>query len=274
MIAPQEKANKRRNQKTSFRGVFVWGGLILLICAGVLAIALSGKLEDAQRPAKIAQGKKTIPAVKRPPSNVSVDEKDNPQEPKREVWLGHEIVKTTIVTNGTDLIITRVDTEGKTHKQYTSTKRRLFTNPVDIVLSILLTTPEGAPVPPLPPLGPRADDIFGAALQAPIEISDEDSDEDKRIKKLVIAAREEMLQELATGRTVNDVIEDHCTYVDANNTLRAEAIVQYKELLAEGDEEMAEEYRKKVNQLLEGKGAATIRSAEETLKLRNSHFIK
>ena len=83
-----------------------------------------------------------------------------------------------------------------------------------------------------------------------------------------------MLQELAAGRTVNEIIEDHCTYVDANNTLRAEAIVQYRDILAEGDEEMAEEYRKKVNQLLEEKGAATIRSAEETQKLRNSRFTK
>jgi len=192
------------------------------------------------------------------------------EQPKREMWLGREIVRTKVVTNGTDLIITRIDTEGKVHKQYTSIHKRLFSNPVDITLAILLTTPEGALTPPLPPLGPRSDDIFAESLKKPIEISEDDTPEEKRIKQLVMAAREEMLEELRNGRSVNEVIEDHCTFVDANNRLRAEAMVQYKELVAEGDEALAEQFREKANEMLVGKGAAPLKSLAEIREERIS----
>lgn len=220
------------------------------------------KRVQRQRPAKPTQ----------PPPQVSQKPTvKEPEKPKREVWLGREIVSKTVVTNGTDLIITRVDTDGKIHKEYTSIHKRLFSNPVDITLSILLTTPEGALTPPLPPLGPRSGDIFAESLKKPIEISDDDTPEEKRIKQLVIAAREEMLEELKNGRTVDEVIEDHCTFVDENNRLRAEAMVQYKDLVADGDNEAAEQFRIKANEMLVKKGANPIKSLAEIQeeRLRN-----
>ena len=206
------------------------------------------------------------PAWASPLTNAAAKAKAAPKE----TWLGREIVKTTAVTNGTDLVITRIDTEGKVHKEYTSIRRRLFTNPVDIVLSILLTTPEGAPVPPLPPLGPRADDMFAESLRRPIEVTDEDSEQDARVKRLVMAAREEMLDELAAGRSVNDVIEAHCTYAEERNTLRAEATVNYRDILAKDGEAAAEEYRARANELLSRHGASPIRSVSEIRASRNS----
>lgn len=220
------------------------------------------KKVQRQRPAKPTQSSSQVshkPAAK------------EPEKPKREIWLGREIVSTKVVTNGTNLIITRVDTEGKIHKEYTSIHKRLFSNPVDITLSILLTTPEGAMMPPLPPLGPRSGDVFAEALKKPIEISEDDTPDDKRIKQLVIAAREEMLEELRNGRTVDEVIEDHCTFVDENNRLRAEAMVQYKDLVAEGDNDAAEQFRIKANEMLVKKGANPIKSLAEIQeeRLRN-----
>jgi hypothetical protein len=189
---------------------------------------------------------------------------------KREVWLGREIVRKTVVTNGTDLIITRIDAEGKVHKEYTTIHKRLFSNPVDIALSILLTTPEGALMPPLPPLGPRAGDAFIKALKTPIEIPEDATPEERRVVDIVLAAREEMLEELGNGRTVNDVIEEHCTFVDENNRLRAEAMVQYKKLVAEGDGAMAEEFRAKANEMLAQKGAKPLKSLAEIRQERVS----
>ena len=188
--------------------------------------------------------------------------------PRRETWLGHEIVRTTAVTSGTDVVITRIDTDGNVHKEYTSVRRNLFTNPVDAVLAILLTTPEGAPVPPLPPLGPRADDVFRAALMRPIEIGEDDSEQDARVKRLVMAAREEMLQELDDGRSVNDVIEDHCTYAEERNTLRAEAAIRYREILERDGESAAEEYRARTNEQLAGIGAKPLASPSEMREAR------
>ena len=201
-----------------------------------------------------------------PQTNVAAKAKAAPKE----IWLGREIVRTTAVTNGADLVITRIDTEGKVHKEYTSIRRRLFTNPVDIVLSILLTTPEGSPVPPLPPLGPRADDMFAESLRRPIEVTEEDSEQDAKLKRLVMAAREEMLEELAAGRSVNDVIEAHCTYAEERNTLRAEATVNYRDILEKEGEAAAEEYRARANDLLSRHGAIPIRSVSEIRASRDS----
>ncbi len=203
-------------------------------------------------------------------TNAPAATQTKPEQPKREMWMGREIVSTKVVTNGTDLIITRVDTEGKVHKEYTSIHKRLFTNPVDITLSILLTSPENALTPPLPPLGPRARDAFIEALKKPIEISEDDTPDERRIKELVSAAREEMVEELANGRTVNEVIEEHCTFVDEKNKLRAEAMVQYKKLVADGDGDIAEEFRAKANEMLAQKGAKPLKSLAEIQQERVS----
>lgn len=205
-------------------------------------------------------------------NTIAKKQDDDPQ--KKEIWMGREIVSTKVVTNGTDLIITRIDKEGKKHKEYTSTQKRLFKNPVDVVLAILLTTPEGAMTPPLPSLGPRSDELFAKALKTPIEILDSDTEEEKNIKQLVIAAREQMLDELESGRSVNDVIEDHCTFADQNNRFRAEAMVQYKELIATGDKELAEEFRVKANELISSKGGIPFRSLDEIRSSRKSKYRK
>jgi len=230
--------------------------------------------ETAALPVKAKpRAEKPQPATHKPKlvdTNATPKTSEKPLEPKRDMWMGREIVSTTVVTNGTDLVITRVDTEGKVHKEYTSIHKRLFTNPVDITLSILLTSPENALTPPLPPLGPRARDTFIEALKKPIEITDDDSPEDRRIKELVAAAREEMLEELVNGRTVNEVIEEHCTFVDEKNKLRAEAMAQYKKLVAEGDGDIAEEFRAKANEMLAQKGAKPLKSLDEIQQERIS----
>ena len=75
---------------------------------------------------------------------------------------------------------------------------------------------------------------------------------------------------MRNGRSVNEVIEDHCTFVDANNRLRAEAMVQYKELVSEGDEALAEQFREKANEMLVGKGATPLKSLAEIREERIS----
>ena len=227
------------------------------------------KAERPQTPQKA--GITNVPAQQlREAKPAQPAEAAKPEAPKRETWMGREIVSKKVVTNGTDLIITRVDVDGKVHKEYTSIHRRLFSNPVDITLSILLTTPEGALTPPLPPLGPRAGDAFIEALKRPIDIPEDATPEERRTVELVLAAREEMLEELGNGRTVNDVIEEHCTFADENNRLRAEAMVQYKRLAAEGDGAMAEEFRAKANEMLAQKGAKPLKSLAEIRRERVS----
>ena len=253
----------------------VFVGLFVTACA-LFATRISGKTNavaiqrdmDGHKPIKVIPGNSGTITNK---VSATVSSNLEPVQPKREIWLGHEIVSSKVVTNGSDLVITRIDTEGKVHKEYTSIHKRLFSNPVDITLSILLTTPDGALTPPLPPLGPRSSDVFADSLKRPIEISEDDTPEERRIKQLVMAAREEMLDELRNGKTVDEVIEDHCTYVDNSNRLRAEAMVRYKEMLAEGDEGLAEEFRVKANELLVKKGAHPLKSQAEIYQERMSN---
>ena len=79
-----------------------------------------------------------------------------------------------------------------------------------------------------------------------------------------------MLEELVNGRTVNEVIEEHCTFVDEKNRLRADAMVQYKKLVAEGDEDVAEEFRDKANEMLVQKDAKPLKSLVEIQQERIS----
>lgn len=277
--------NQPLKKKTEPKKVFPVKHLFIIvgcIVIGVLASILLNTSTENNDPATQKTPTKKISVKSKPKksprtntiTNTSANNAKAVAEKPKEMWMGHEIKSTTIKTNGTDLIITRIDVNGKKHKEYTSIQKRLFTNPVDIVLAILLTAPEGAPTPPLPSLGPRSDELFAKALKTPIEILDTDTEEEKNIKQLVIAAREQMLDELESGRSVNDVIEDHCTFADQNNRFRAEAMVQYKELIATGEKELAEEFRVKANELISSKGGIPFRSLDEIRSFRKSKYRK
>lgn len=278
---PWNRQSPKKVEITKRSRVIPYAIAAICVCISCAALWMlsADKTDTDAIPAKKEVSKKKAERLvqnikKRQVKKNLIAKKQDDVAPKKEIWMGREIVSTKIVTNGTDLIITRIDKEGKKHKEYTSTQKRLFKNPVDVVLAILLTTPEGAMTPPLPSLGPRSDELFAKALKTPIEILDTDTEEEKNIKQLVIAAREQMLDELESGRSVNDVIEDHCTFADQNNRFRAEAMVQYKELIATGDKELAEEFRVKANELISSKGGIPFRSLDEIRSSRKSKYRK
>ncbi len=179
---------------------------------------------------------------------------------KAAIWNGHEIRSVRVVTNGMDIITTRIGVDGKVYKQIEKVNDKpIFSNPVDQALAMMLTTPKGGMIPPMPPLGKDSDEVFIKALKHPIEIAEDDTEEVKKIKRIVQAAREEMLDQIAAGRSVNAVIEEHCTTVNENAQLRAKAAAEYRRIIEEdGDMEMAEQYREKANTLLTNVGAAPI----------------
>ena len=173
--------NQPLKKKTEPKKVFPFKPLFIIvgcIVIGVLAsILLNTSTENTDSATQKTPTKKI--SVKSKPrksprtntiTKTSTNIANAVAEKPKEMWMGHEIKSTTIKTNGTDLIITRIDVNGKKHKEYTSIQKRLFTNPVDIVLAILLTAPEGAPTPPIPSLGPRSDELFISALKKPIAL--------------------------------------------------------------------------------------------------------
>lgn len=144
--------------------------------------------------------------------------------------------------------------DGKTHARLIPPPP-VFDNPIDQALSIVLSVPPGQTLPPMPSLGPKAGDQFADALKKPIEIKDTDSEAVKRAKLIVQAGRQQLLEAISRGQTVNEVLAEHCETLNDNAKLRTEVGREYRKLIEEGDTESAEQYREKANEILERAGA-------------------
>ena len=164
----------------------------------------------------------------------------------------------TSTTNSQGEVMERWRTaDGKTHARLIPPPP-VFDNPIDQALSIVLSVPPGQTLPPMPSLGPKADDQFADALKKPIEIKDTDSEAVKRAKLIVQAGREQLLDAISRGQTVNEVLSEHCAMINDNAKLRTEVGREYRKLIEEGDAESAEQYREKANEILERAGAALV----------------
>lgn len=161
----------------------------------------------------------------------------------------------TSTTNSQGEVMERWRTaDGKTHARLIPPPP-VFDNPIDQALSIVLSVPPGQTLPPMPSLGPKAGDQFAEALKKPIEIKDTDSEAVKRAKLIVQAGREQLLDAISRGQTVNEVLAEHCAMLNDNAKLRTEVGREYRKLIDEGDAESAELYREKANEILERAGA-------------------
>lgn len=207
------------------------------------------------KPAAIKAAKPALPAKN--PAGTTAAAKSEPAV-RIEKWNGHEIVSREAVTNGANVVITMVGKDGKVYKELKKTTKPIFANPVDQVLSMLLSNPPGASIAPLPSLGPDPDELFAKAMRSPIVINDDDPEDVKKAKLLVQGAREQILEEMGKGRGVMDVISSHIATVNDNNKLHNEVREAYEKMVQDGDPEGAEQYRTKANQILQNAGAEIV----------------
>lgn len=162
------------------------------------------------------------------------------------------------VTNKSGEIMERWRTpDGKTHARLIPPPP-VFDNVIDQALSIALSVPPGHSLPPMPSLGPDSTKAFAEALKKPIVIKDDDPEDVKKAKLLVQSGREAIFEALKSGKSVQEIIADHCAAVNDNAELHNAVGVEYRKLIAEGDLEAAEEYRSKANEILEKSGAAIV----------------
>ena len=96
---------------------------------------------------------------------------------------------------------------------------------------------------------------FAEALKKPIVIKDDDPENVKKAKLLVQSGREAIFEALKSGKSVQEIIADHCAAVNNNAELHNAVGAEYRKLVAEGDLEAAEEYRRKANEVLQQSGA-------------------
>lgn len=253
-------AERKRGKPTATRGLVA--GLLVVVVAGIAAWLIMSPAESRKpepRSKKPTPIKDVKPAAVPKPmvaetNKVAKTESAVPLEK----WNGHEIVSRKTVTNGVNVVITMVGKDGKIYKELKKTTKPIFTNPVDQVLSMLLSNPPGASIAPLPSLGSDPDELFAKALRSPIVINDDDPENVKKAKLLVQGAREQILEEMGKGRSVMDVISSHISTVNDNNKLHGEVRETYEKMVQEGDLEVAEQYRTKANQILLNAGAEIV----------------
>ena len=173
----------------------------------------------------------------------------------------------TTNTNG-EVMETWQTPDGKKHARFVPAKP-VFDNVIDQTLSIALSVPPGHALPPMPNLGPGADKEFAAALNKPIVIKEDDPEDVKKAKLLVQAGREAILEELKNGKSVSQIIADHCAIVNDNVKLHNTVREEYNKILEEGDLEAAEEYRLGANEILEKAGAMPVSKRGSNNNRRN-----
>ena len=199
--------------------------------------------DKGERPVRPQPSTATAPAT-----NAPATQKDNP----------NERLDLVAVTNKSGEVMERWRTpDGKTHARLIPPPP-IFDNVIDQTLAIALSVPAGHSLPPMPSLGPDSTKAFAEALKKPIVIKDDDPENVKKAKLLVQSGREAIFEALKSGKTVQEIIADHCAAVNDNAELHNAVGAEYRKLVAEGDLEAAEEYRRKANEVLERSGAEPV----------------
>ena len=125
--------------------------------------------------------------------------------------------------------------------------------PSDELIAMIMSSDGTHELPPMP-FGPEMERDFIESLHKPIFINDEDSEEVRRVKETVLAVREQLLELVESGRTVESVLREHQMLVNQNMEIRRDVIQSLQTMLANGNREDAESYLDAVNETLRGAG--------------------
>lgn len=255
--ASGSRSTKSGGKPSVLRGAVAGLFVVALAIVGYYYFTSAKPVPQPEEPKPTKPKSESIETVK-----PSVPKKPTAQPSKPQVTnevakkpAADERLDLTSTTNSQGEVMERWRTaDGKTHARLIPPPP-VFDNPIDQALSIVLSVPPGQTLPPMPSLGPKAGDQFADALKKPIEIKDTDSEAVKRAKLIVQAGREQLLDAISRGQTVNEVLAEHCAMINDNAQLRTEVGREYRKLIEEGDTEAAEQYREKANEILERAGA-------------------
>ena len=146
-------------------------------------------------------------------------------------------------------------------------QKSIFKHNSDTYIAMLISPRPGEALPPMPAPGPAMEEEFRASLKEPIEMSPDDTPEDRATKLAVSAAREEIKRLLDAGEKFADIVSEHEKLLRENNEVREKALEEYRELLKSGDEKGADKYFRTINVALQQMGVPPMekpKSHEET----------
>lgn len=262
--APKRPAASGNGKPSPVRGIVAGLVVVALAVVAYFALSPSEKPSTPERPER--------PKAEKPkPAKPTADKGERPVRPQVSTTTApatnapaakkvdpNERLDLVATTNKSGEVMERWRTpDGKTHARLIPPPP-IFDNVIDQTLSIALSVPTGHTLPPMPSLGPNSDKQFAEALKKPIKIKDDDPENVKKAKLLVQAGREAILDALASGKSVQEILADHCATVNDNAELRNQVAKEYRKLVADGDMEMAEQYRESANKVLEKSGAEPV----------------
>lgn len=124
-------------------------------------------------------------------------------------------------------------------------------------LRLLASIPIGSPVPPMPGFVDMDADLQ-ATLDNKIEILPDDTAREIEQKKFVMAFKEYMAEEIAAGKTANQVYEEYVQTMNKVAALTSEGSKMAREMRGEGDLEGAKKFLERVNAKIEEMGGNPI----------------
>ena len=183
-------------------------------------------------------------------------------------WRGQKIVSYSIKTNGWSTYEHIVTADGKKHGVIGSSVKPIFDNGSDQMLAMAVRASRDSETPPMP-LSPLLESDFLESLKKPIVIKEDDSDEVKQLKRDVTQAREDMMNMMSKGMTVQQALEEHFKIANENVGIRNKAVAELRSILESGDEEGAAKYMEAVNATLEKMGIMKLELPEPRVRGRS-----
>ena len=229
----------------------------------------SGERGMADKDKKVQRQRHARPT--QPPPQVSQKpEAKEPEKPKREMYLGKEVVSHSFITNSTGRSVREVivTADGKKHGKTTVIAKPTFKYGTDQMLADVLFPPEHGQLPPWPEMDAKAiDREFAQSILDPIEILDDDSEDVRIRKEAVRQARSEMIQLVKEGHSVLDVIRNQREGNEHAHDMQLTVARELHKMRREGaSADAIKDYLDKANQLLEQSGIGPV--AEPTRKGR------
>ncbi len=203
---------------------------------------------------------RTAIATNPPPSNAG--------DPYGGKWRGQKIVSYSVKTNGWSTYEHIVTADGKKHGVIGSSVKPIFDNGSDQMLAMAVRASRDSETPPMP-LSPLLESDFLESLKKPIVIKEDDSEEVKQLKRDVMQAREDMMNMMNKGMTVQQALEEHFKIANENVGIRNKAVAELRSIIESGDEEGAAKYMEAVNATLEKMGIMKLELPEPRVRGRS-----
>jgi len=224
----------------------VVGGLAAWMYFGTSGPSKPARAKDGLKPARIADVKP--PSVAKPVTNAPV----KAVEKKPEV---PEIPPGMVAVTNAGKVIFMTEKEAETFRR--ATRRTTIRTATEKRLRLLASIPPGMPVPPMPG-GLDMDKDLQETLNNKIEILPDDTEREIEQKKFVMAFKEYMIEEIAGGKTANQVYDEYVNTMNKVAELTTQGSKMAREMKNGGDLDGAREFLKKVNAKIEALGGTPI----------------